>query len=104
MRRIGRRWLLALVLAAATAGAQPYGRPWHELSPDEQQRAWENYQRYQRLPEQRRRSMEERYRQFRAMPPEQQQRLRQNYDRYRELPPGERHEFVEKYRRWKGKR
>jgi hypothetical protein len=97
--------LLTLQLVAGVAVAQ-FGRPWNQLTPDEQRRARENYERYQRLPEGRQRSMDRRYQRFQAMPREEQQRLRQNYERYRELDPGKRREFTEKYRRWKesGKR
>jgi len=51
--------LLALTLAAPAA-AQWNGRRWQELSPEEQERAWENYQRYQQLPDQRRDMIERR--------------------------------------------
>lgn len=94
---------LALCGAAAEVSAQR-PRPWQQLSPEEQQRAWDNYQRYRQLPEGRQRFMERRYEKFRAMPPEEQQRLRQNYQRYRQLDPAQRRHFVEKYRRWKDQR
>jgi Spy/CpxP family protein refolding chaperone len=96
--------LALLVLLASAAAAQPWGgRPWQQLSPEERQRAWDNYQRYRELPEQRQRMLERRYRQFQAMPPQEQQRLRQNYDAYRGFDPGQRREFVEKYHRWKAR-
>jgi hypothetical protein len=98
-----RALLIGLLFLTTTAWAQE-GRPWDQLSPEEQQRAWQNYERYRRLPPGRQRFMERRYQQFRAMPPDEQQRLRQNYDRYRELPPGQRREFVEKYRKWKDRK
>ena len=92
--------IAGLVLALGAPGAQAqdwhqpwrmaqaqerHGRPWQSLTPEEQWRAWENYQRYQQLPEQR-------------------QRLRQNYDTYRGLPPRQRQEFIDKYHRWKGRK
>src|SRR4029077_4768734 len=70
--------LVALALALPAAAQQWGGRPWHQLTPEEQQRAWQNYQRYQQLPEQRQRMIERRYQQFQALPPQAQQRLRQN--------------------------
>ncbi len=93
----------ALLLGATVAAAQPGpgGRPWGQLSPEERQRAWENYQRYRELPEQRQRSLEQRHRQFQALPPQEQQRLRQNYEIYRGFDPNQRQEFGQKYRRWK---
>jgi len=98
-------FLAALVLVPAGASAQPRtGRPWEQLSPEEQWRAWENYQRYQRLPQGRQRFMERRYQRFQALPPQEQERLRQNYQQYRGFDPGQRREFTEKYRRWKSER
>src|SRR5438045_8999368 len=103
-----RRAAIALVLLALAAPAvrsqERHGRPWQELTPEEQRRAWENYQRYQQMPEQRQRMIERRYRQFQSLPPQEQQRLRQNYEAYRGFDPGRRREFVEKYRRWKSGR
>src|SRR5205814_10632420 len=106
--RMKRRAAIAVVLLALAAPAaraqERHGRPWQELSPEEQWRAWENYQRYQQLPEQRQKNLERRYQQFRDMPPQERQRLRQNYDTYRGLPPRQRQEFIDKYHRWKGRR
>src|SRR5206468_3921044 len=102
-----RRALCLLAFWAACAAGVPAGaqqgpaRPWQQLSPEEQRRAWENYQRYQALPEQRQRMIDRRFQQFQTLPPEQQQRLRQNYEVYRGQDPNQRREFTEKYRRWK---
>ena len=71
MKRTLRMVALALGLLPLLAAAQPWaGRPWQELSPEDRQRAWENYQRYQQLPEGRQRMIERRYQQFQAMPPQ----------------------------------
>ena len=117
MRRAAAIAGLVLVLGAPGAQAQDWhrpwrmaqaqerhGRPWQSLTPEEQWRAWENYQRYQQLPEQRQKNLERRYQQFRDMPPQERQRLRQNYDTYRGLPPRQRQEFIDKYHRWKGRK
>ena len=88
MRRRAALLLLLLPLVATPAGAQGW-RAWDQLSPEEQRRAWDNFQRYQ---------------QFQTLPPQEQQRLRQNYEAYRGLDPGARREFTEKYRRWKSDR
>ena len=96
--------LLALVgalLLASPAGAQRYARDWSDLSPDEQRRAWDNYQRYQQLPQNRRDQYDQRFQRYQAMPPQEQQRLRQNYDQYRGQDPAARELFNQKYRRWK---
>ena len=98
--RVLRAALAAGVLFASVAAAQP-GRSWESLSPDERQRAWENYQRYRDMPGGRQKMIDRRYQQFRQMPPEERQRLRQNYEQYRGQRPEQRREFTEKYRRWK---
>jgi len=111
--------IAGLVLALGAPGAQAqdwhqpwrmaqaqerHGRPWQSLTPEEQWRAWENYQRYQQLPEQRQRMLQKRGEQFRAMPPQERQRLRQNWQTYRDFPPGQRRQFIDKYDRWKGRK
>ena len=93
MTRCAALLLLLLPLAATPAGAQGW-RAWDQLSPEEQRRAWDNFQRYQQLPEQRQRMIERRYQQFQTLPPQEQQRLRQNYEAYRGLDPGARREFT----------
>ena len=92
MRRAAAIAGLVLVLGAPGAQAQDWhrpwrmaqaqerhGRPWQSLTPEEQWRAWENYQRYQQLPEQRQRMLQKRWEQFRAMPPQERQRLCQSW-------------------------
>jgi hypothetical protein len=97
--------MLAACGAAPAAWAHDTGpRGWYDLSPDEQQRAWQNYQRYQQLPNRKRQAIEERYRQYQSLPPQERQQLRQNYDAYRGLDAGKKREFGEKYRRWKSRR
>jgi len=103
MTRYAALLLLLLPLVATPAGAQGW-RAWDQPRPGVQRRAWDNFQRYQQLPEQRQRMIERRYQQFQTLPPQEQQRLRQNYEAYRGLDPGARREFTEKYRRWKSDR
>jgi hypothetical protein len=107
MSRLAAIVLAALTLAltpGVTRAEEPSGGTWDSLTPDQQRRALQNYQRYQQLPEQKRHVIDERYRRFRAMPPGEQQRLRQNYETYRGQDPRTRQEFNEKYRRWKAQR
>src|SRR3989442_1467441 len=108
LERMRRGAAIAAVLIALAAPAgraqERHGRPWQELTPEEQWRAWENYQRYQQLPEERQKMLERRYQQFRAMPPQERQRLRQNWDRNTDLPPRQRQEFIDKYHRRKGRK
>ncbi|MFN8543281.1 MAG: DUF3106 domain-containing protein [Candidatus Binatia bacterium] len=103
------RWrvfVAAALVAAATgrAGGQSVPRGWDDLSPEEQRRAWQNYERYRQLPEPKRQQLERRYEEFRALPPEQQRQLRENYQSYRGLDPARRREFLDKYDRWKSGR
>ena len=94
--------VVGFALGATVAGAQePRGTTWDSLTPDQQHRALQNYERYKQLPEQKRHVIDERYQKYKAMPPGEQQRLRQNYEAYRGQDPRARKEFNEKYRRWK---
>jgi len=71
------------------------------LSPDEQRRAWENYRRYQQLPENKQRSLEERYSGSRRCRPRTATASARTTETYRGFDPGQRQEFGQKYRRWK---
>ena len=100
------RWKQILLAVAATiglattTGAQS-GRGWFDLTPDEQRRAWENYQRYQRMPDRQRGRIEQRYQAYQALPPQEREQLRKNYDDLKGLDKDQRREFDENYRRWK---
>jgi len=98
---------LLIVLTSGMAGAQiPPAPPrgWKDLSPEERNRAIQNYQRYQQMPERKQRLLDQRYQQFQSMPPQEQQRLRRNYESYRGMDPGQRQRFGEKYQRWRSGR
>jgi hypothetical protein len=103
MRRVLLVALLGLALGGASA-ARGQSRAWDQLTPEEQWKAWQNYQRYQQLPEPKRRLLDQRFEQFRALPPAEQQRLRQRYEEYQRFDPAQRQRFEEKYRRWKAGR
>lgn len=98
-----RRASLALLLALGTAVAQgpPTPRGWEQLSPQEQRRARENWERYQKMPAPQRRALDERFQRFQAMPPQEQERVRRNYESLRRQAPAQREQFDRKYRRWK---
>ncbi len=104
MKRAIGMGLLALGMLVGRADAQQPGRGWEQLSPGEQRRAWENYQRYRALPQQRQQFIEKRFRRFRGMPRQERQRLQQNYETYQRQNPKQRKEFNRKYRRWKSER
>jgi hypothetical protein len=105
----------SLVLAATLAGAGPEADwggaaaqeteapAWESLSPEEQARAREHYERYRALPESDRRRVEEGYQRWLALPPEQRERVRRNYEIYRDLGPDEQQSFDRSYRDWKAR-
>ena len=95
---------MGVALSVTAVSAQEQGRAWDSLTPDQQRRALQNYERYRQLPDQKRHVIDERYRKFQAMPPAEQQRLRQNYEAYRGQDPHTRQQFNEKYRRWKAEK
>lgn len=100
IRRVSKLLAAVLLGVAACAAAEP-ARGWFDLTPEEQQRAWDNYQQYQRMPEHQRGRIEQRQQTFQALPQEERERLRQNYDNLKGLNEEQRREFGEKYRRWK---
>ena len=96
--------MMLLMATAAPSGAQRFVRDWNQLSPVEQQRAWDIYRRYQQMPQQRRDTIDNRFQRFQSMPPQEQQRLRQYDDMYRNQNPAQRQQFNEQYRRWRSGR
>ena len=95
--------------AVPTAAAWPRGgdrlaRNWQELSPDERQRALENLQRYNNLPESSRQRMDRSYENWQKLDPNERERVQRNYERYRQMTPDQRRDFESKYKRWKGGR
>jgi hypothetical protein len=111
-----RRWAARLVIAAALlvgpslAGAQGWpsrgdgrlSRNWQELDPSERQRALQNLQRYNNLPEAGRQRMDRSYENWQKLDPNEQDRVQRNYQRYRQMTPDQRRDFESRYKRWKG--
>src|SRR5438552_17222592 len=83
---------IAVLVAGTAAAVTPewLAQNWRDLGPRERYDAWQNYQRHERLPQDRQRDIEKRYEQWQGMSPEEQNRVRQNYQRYQQLPPDER--------------
>lgn len=75
---------------------------WQELSPEERQRALDNLQRYNNLPEASRRRMDQSYESWQKLDPGERARVQQNYQKYRQMTPDQRRDFESRYRRWKG--
>ena len=108
VKRFWRRAVLALLLVAGVASvgaAQPRGmrfaQNWDDLSPDQRNRALENYQRYKKLPKERRRSLDESYERWRGMDPNSRERVRKNYESYRQLDKQQRKDFGKRYQQWR---
>jgi len=108
-RLAGAAALLAMLHGPAvpSADARPRGddrlaRNWQELSPDERQRALENLQRYNNLPESSRQRMDRSYENWQKLDPNERERVQRNYERYRQMTPDQRRDFESKYKRWKG--
>lgn len=80
---------------------QLIGQDWYELSPQERSRALDNYRRFQKLPQERQRTLEERYNQWQQLPTEEQDRIRQNYRRYRDMNSDQKEDFSRRYRHWR---
>ena len=105
MKRASAVWVAGMSIVLATAQlawAQPArDRGWKELGPRERYDALQNYRRYERLPEERQRSLDQGYERWRTLPPGERDRVRQNYERLQKLPPPQRQQFERKYEKWK---
>jgi Protein of unknown function (DUF3106) len=84
-----------------TGQTQLIGQDWYELSPQERSRALDNYHRFQKLPPERQRALEERYNQWQQLPTEEQDRIRQNYRRYRDMNSDQKEDFSRRYKQWR---
>src|SRR5215813_13059255 len=73
---------------------------WQDLSPQERERALENYRRFQKLPPARQKTLEEQYHRWTELPDEEKDRVRRNYDRFRKMNSDEKEEFFRKYKKW----
>ena len=78
-----------------------FAQNWRDLGPRERYDAMQNYWNHQRLPEDRKRDIENRYEHWQQLPPDERARIRQNFERFRQLPPQERERFQRKYDKWK---
>ena len=109
VRRLVRESVRGVVLTACVFWSVPVGAQagsphhWDSLSPEQKGRARDHYRDFQRLPEQDRQRVEDRYRRWQQLAPEQQQLLRRNYGHYEDLDPAERRQFDEGYQRWKSR-
>jgi uncharacterized protein DUF3106 len=83
--------LLALSLNAPVTAphAQPaplrIAESWDDLSPGQRDRALKNYQHYMQLPDDKRRSIDQRYEKWKKMPRSDRDRFRKKHDEYRGL-------------------
>jgi hypothetical protein len=88
-------------VGAAQPGSMRFAQNWDDLSPDQRNRALENYQRYKKLPEEKRRSLDRSYDRWRGMDPRNQERVRRNYESYRQLDKQQRKDFGKRYEQWR---
>lgn len=101
------RWLgAAVLLAGALAGAARAGaiRPvqgWEDLDAEQRSRALQNYQRYQRLPKDQQREVDQQWQRWRGMDSQEQNRVRRNYESYRQLDKQQRRDFGQRYEQWR---
>ena len=98
--------LLALLLAAgspapsAAEGAIRRAQGWEELNPEQRRRALENYERYQKLPKDEQREIDQSWKRWRGMDSQAKSRVRQNYASYRQLDKQQRKDFGDRYQQW----
>ena len=93
--------LTHLAQAQGLPTVQLIEQDWYQLSPQERSRALDNYRRFQKLPPERQRALEDRYNQWQQLPPEEQDRLRQNYRRYRDMNSDQKEDFSRRYKHWR---
>ena len=73
---------------------------WDELSPTERERALNNFKRFQQLPGERKRDLQDAYGRWQKLPGSERQRIQKNYKRYRGMNSEEKEQFRLKYKRW----
>jgi hypothetical protein len=98
--------VLGLLLLAGLAGRAESGaiwpvQGWEELDPEQRRRALENYQRYQKLPKDRQREIDQSWQRWRGMDSREKKRVRRNYESYRQLDREQRKDFGERYQQWR---
>lgn len=79
------------------------GPTWDELSPAERERALKNFQRFQQLPEERKRDLQNSYDRWQNLPSRERKRILKNYNRYRKMDSDQKDEFRLKYKRWRSR-
>lgn len=100
----GSAFAMPSAMERSTLGsAQPLlvAQNWYELSPQERSRALENYRRFQKLPPDKQRAIEDKYNRWMELPGEEQERIRRNYDRYRKMDSDQKEDFYRKYKQWR---
>lgn len=77
---------------------------WDDFSPTERKRALKNFQRFQQLPGERKRDLEDAYDRWQKLPAPERRRIQRNYERYRGMNSDEKEEFRLKYKHWQSQR
>ena len=74
---------------------------WDDLSAIERERALKNFRRFQQLPKERKRDLQDAYDRWQQLPAAERERIQQNYERYRDMNSDEKEEFRQKYHHWR---
>ena len=77
---------------------------WGDLSPAERERALKNFQRFQQLPKERKRDLQDSYDRWQELPTAERKRILDNYNRYRKMDSDQKDEFRLKYKRWRSRK
>lgn len=108
VRAVAFLFLLALACLPGRAVADSFAlhfrtveQSWDDLSPTERERALKNFRRFQQLPEDRKRDLQDAYDRWQQLPSSERGRLQQNYERYRGMNSDEKEEFRLKYKHWR---
>lgn len=80
----------APVVGEETPPTLELAQRWEELSPDQRQRALQNFNRFQKLTDKSRERVERQYQRWQGLEPHEQDKIRRTYDRYRQMSPDER--------------
>ena len=101
-------FLLALTLFQGKAQADSSSirfrtveQSWDDLSPTERERALKNFRYFQRLPEDRKRDLQDEYDRWQKLPAPERERIQENYERYRDMNSDEKEKFRQKYHHWR---
>ncbi len=86
---------------ASDVANSPARERWNKLSEDEKQKLREKWKAFKALPPERQERIRQNYKKFRSLSPERQERMKMRMRKFRSLPPERRQEIRQK---WKARR